>query len=224
MADNSGGPAHDPPETVAEVGEFGLIGRVTAGRGQPATTLLGPGDDAAHRGRGGRSGGREHRRPRRGRPLQTGLVHAGTGWAQGDRGQPGRHRRDGRGADRAARRARLPAHDQASEWSTGPRRRHVAGGDPAGAGVVGGDVVTANELVISVTALGDLQGREPSHPGRRLPRRRGRGVRPARLVGRRARRAGPGFPLAGAAWSARTGCRSRRTRRARRRPTPARRR
>ena len=40
----------EPPrdaETVAEVGEFGLIHRVTTGRAQPATTLLGPGDDAA---------------------------------------------------------------------------------------------------------------------------------------------------------------------------------
>ena len=37
----------DPRETVADIGEFGLIGRVTAGRRQPATTLLGPGDDAA---------------------------------------------------------------------------------------------------------------------------------------------------------------------------------
>src|SRR5215469_3684593 len=40
----------DPPDEsdpVAEVGEFGLIRRVTDGRTQPATTLLGPGDDAA---------------------------------------------------------------------------------------------------------------------------------------------------------------------------------
>ena len=34
-------------QTVAEVGEFGLIRRVTDGRRQPASTLLGPGDDAA---------------------------------------------------------------------------------------------------------------------------------------------------------------------------------
>src|SRR6266566_2055252 len=40
----------EPPEevdTVADVGEFDLIHRVTDGRAQPATTLLGPGDDAA---------------------------------------------------------------------------------------------------------------------------------------------------------------------------------
>src|SRR2546430_17344467 len=40
----------EPPgngETVADIGEFGLIRRVTTGRPQPAGTLLGPGDDAA---------------------------------------------------------------------------------------------------------------------------------------------------------------------------------
>src|ERR1041384_7888690 len=40
----------EPPrdaETVAEVGEFNLIHRVTTGRAQPETTILGPGDDAA---------------------------------------------------------------------------------------------------------------------------------------------------------------------------------
>src|ERR1700704_4699247 len=40
----------EPPDkggTVAELGEFGLIRRVTGGRTQPAGTLLGPGDDAA---------------------------------------------------------------------------------------------------------------------------------------------------------------------------------
>ncbi|HYZ36987.1 MAG TPA: AIR synthase related protein, partial [Pseudonocardiaceae bacterium] len=33
--------------SVAELGEFGLIARVTAGRTLPRHTLLGPGDDAA---------------------------------------------------------------------------------------------------------------------------------------------------------------------------------
>ena len=40
----------EPPrdaETVAAVGEFNLIHRVTTGRAQPETTILGPGDDAA---------------------------------------------------------------------------------------------------------------------------------------------------------------------------------
>src|SRR5919198_5929275 len=40
----------NPPSddgTVADLGEFALIRRVTGGRTQPAGTLLGPGDDAA---------------------------------------------------------------------------------------------------------------------------------------------------------------------------------
>ncbi|HEX9335009.1 MAG TPA: thiamine-phosphate kinase, partial [Pseudonocardiaceae bacterium] len=35
----------DEVDTVADVGEFDLIARVTDGRAQPASTLLGPGDD-----------------------------------------------------------------------------------------------------------------------------------------------------------------------------------
>src|SRR5918911_1729761 len=35
------------PGSVAELGEFGLIARVTVGRSLPPGTLLGPGDDAA---------------------------------------------------------------------------------------------------------------------------------------------------------------------------------
>ena len=39
-------PPSDPP-SVAELGEFGLIARITAGRASAPGTLLGPGDDAA---------------------------------------------------------------------------------------------------------------------------------------------------------------------------------
>ena len=39
----------------------------------------------------------------------------------------------------------------------------------AGAGIVGGDVVSADQIVISVTALGDLQGRAPVTRGGALP-------------------------------------------------------
>ena len=34
-------------QTISQVGEFGLINRVTSGRAQSPGTLLGPGDDAA---------------------------------------------------------------------------------------------------------------------------------------------------------------------------------
>ena len=39
----------------------------------------------------------------------------------------------------------------------------------AGAGLVGGDVVTSKEIVISVTALGDLAGRQPVTRGGAMP-------------------------------------------------------
>src|SRR5436190_5854227 len=37
----------EPAETLAGVGEFAVIDRLVAGRDQPATVVLGPGDDAA---------------------------------------------------------------------------------------------------------------------------------------------------------------------------------
>ncbi len=46
LPERAASPDADQP-TVADLGEFGLIERVTAGRVQPASTVLGPGDDAA---------------------------------------------------------------------------------------------------------------------------------------------------------------------------------
>ena len=37
----------EPAETLAGVGEFAVIDRLVKGRDQPATVVLGPGDDAA---------------------------------------------------------------------------------------------------------------------------------------------------------------------------------
>ncbi|MCV7186620.1 thiamine-phosphate kinase, partial [Mycolicibacterium murale] len=37
----------DAGETLAQVGEFGVIARLVAGRRQPPSVVLGPGDDAA---------------------------------------------------------------------------------------------------------------------------------------------------------------------------------
>ena len=61
-------------DTVAEIGEFGLIRQATGDRPQPSTTLLGPGDDAAVVAA---PDGRVvvATDARGGRALQAGLVH-----------------------------------------------------------------------------------------------------------------------------------------------------
>ena len=168
MADNRGGPAHDPPETVADVGEFGLIERVTAGRVQPATTLVGPGDDgavvAAADGRVVAS-----------TDLLVEGVHFRLDWSTPE--HVGRKAIAVNMADIAAMGA-VPTALLVGLACPATTRSEVAEGlaagmwqeaAAAGAGLVGGDVVTASEIVISVTALGDLQGREPVTRGGARP-------------------------------------------------------
>jgi len=168
VADNRGGPAHDPPETVADVGEFGLIERVTAGRVQPATTLVGPGDDgavvAAADGRVVAS-----------TDLLVEGVHFRLDWSTPE--HVGRKAIAVNMADIAAMGA-VPTALLVGLACPATTRSEVAEGlaagmwqeaAAAGAGLVGGDVVTASEIVISVTALGDLQGREPVTRGGARP-------------------------------------------------------
>jgi thiamine-monophosphate kinase len=146
--------------SVGDLGEFGLIERITARLPLGAATLLGPGDDAAVVA------------------TPDGRVAAST-----DLLVDGRHfRRDwstpydiGRKAaaqnlaDIAAMGAVPTAllvglatpPDLAAFWA-----ERFADGlreecDLVGAGVVGGDVVRSDVLLVAVTALGDLQGRPP---------------------------------------------------------------
>jgi thiamine-monophosphate kinase len=168
VADNRGGPAHDPPETVADGGEFGLIDRVTAGRRQPATTLLGPGDDAALVSA---SDGRVTAST----DVLVEGVHFRLDWSTPE--HVGRKAIAVNMADIAAMGAvptallvglacpRTTRADVAEGLAAGMWQEAVS----VGAGLVGGDVVTAKEIVISVTALGDLQGREPVTRGGAMP-------------------------------------------------------
>jgi thiamine-monophosphate kinase len=146
--------------SVAELGEFGLIARVTAGRALSPAALLGPGDDAAVLAAAD------------GRVVVTTDVlvegvHFRLDWSTPH--QVGRKAIAASLADVAAMGAvptavvvglAVPGSTPVSTvdgladglWEEAGR---------AGAGIVGGDVVSSAEIVVSVTALGDLQGRAP---------------------------------------------------------------
>jgi thiamine-monophosphate kinase len=168
VADNRGGPAHDPPETVADVGEFGLIDRVTAGRRQPPTTILGPGDDAA-------IVAAADGRVVASTDVLTEGVHFRLDWSTPE--HVGRKAIAVNMADIAAMGAVPTAllvglacpRSTKAEVAEGLANGMWQEATLAGAGLVGGDVVTAKEIVISVTALGDLVGREPVTRGGALP-------------------------------------------------------
>lgn len=168
MADNRGGPAHDPPETVADVGEFGLIDRITAARRQPPTTILGPGDDAA-------LVAAADGRVVASTDVLTEGIHFRLDWSTPE--HVGRKAIAVNMADIAAMGA-VPTALLVGLACPRSTRTEVAEGlaagmwqeaTYAGAGLVGGDVVTAKEIVISVTALGDLAGREPVTRGGAMP-------------------------------------------------------
>ncbi|TWP45447.1 thiamine-phosphate kinase [Lentzea tibetensis] len=153
----------EPPrdaETVAEVGEFRLIHRVTAGRAQPPTTLLGPGDDAAvvavPDGRVVAS-----------TDVLVEGVHFRLDWSSPE--QVGRKAAAVNLADIVAMGA-LPSAllvgfacppDTPASLVEGVMTGLWAEAAVAGAGVVGGDMVSSPTLVISITALGDMNGLEP---------------------------------------------------------------
>lgn len=146
--------------TVGEAGEFGLIDRIIARLAPSDHAVLGPGDDAA-----------------------VILAPDGRVVASTDLLVEGRHfRRDWSGgydigrkaaaqslADIAAMGAVTTAllvglgcpADTAMEWcdSLVDGMRDEAA--TVGAAVVGGDLVRAEQVILAVTALGDLQGREP---------------------------------------------------------------
>lgn len=146
--------------SIAEAGEFGLIGRITSRLGSGEATLIGPGDDAA-------------------------VVRAADGRvvASTDVLVEGRHfRRDWCGPEDVGHRAAaanladiaamgavptallvalcIPAGLDIS-WVEGLADGLSAEAGLVGATVVGGDTSSSPTLTIAVTALGDLRGADP---------------------------------------------------------------
>lgn len=148
----------DDAETLAAVGEFAVIDRLVAGRRQPETVQLGPGDDAAV------VSATDSRVV-----VSTDMLVEGTHFRL-DWSSPhdiGRKAIAQNAADIEAMGAATtafvvafgaPGDTQAQlalELADG--MWHEAG--LLGTGIVGGDLVSAPQWVISVTALGDLAGR-----------------------------------------------------------------
>ncbi len=145
---------------MADVGEFGVIDRVTRGRVRSPDTLLGPGDDAALVAAPGGSV-----------VATTDMLVQGRHFRL-DWSSPidiGRKAVAQNAADIAAMGARCtgflvalgcPA-DTPISVTDGLTDGLWLEAERAGAGIVGGDLVQTDSLVISITALGDLEGRSP---------------------------------------------------------------
>ncbi|MDT5017501.1 MAG: thiamine-monophosphate kinase [Mycobacterium sp.] len=159
----------EPAETLAGLGEFAVIDRLVAGREQPDTVALGPGDDAAVVfARDGKT------------VVSTDMLVEGRHFRL-DWSTPhdiGRKAIAQNAADIEAMGAAAtafvvafgaPGHTpsaQALELADGMWQEASL----LGAGIVGGDLVSAPQWVVSVTALGDLDGRaavrlDGAHPG-----------------------------------------------------------
>ncbi len=146
--------------TLQQLGEFAVIDRLVRGRRQPATVLLGPGDDAALVSAGdGRT------------VVSTDMLvqdsHFRLDWSTPQ--DVGRKAIAQNAADIEAMGARAtafvvgfgaPAETPAAQASALVDGMWEEAGR-IGAGIVGGDLVSCRQWVVSVTAIGDLDGRAP---------------------------------------------------------------
>jgi thiamine-monophosphate kinase len=146
--------------TVSDLGEFGLIKRITAGLGASESTLLGPGDDAAVLAA---PDGRvvvstdmlvENRHFRRDWSTANDIGHKAAARSLADI--------MAMGAVPTALLVGLAVPGATPiEWVDGlvaGMREECAG---VGAALVGGDVTAGDVITLGVTALGDLAGRSP---------------------------------------------------------------
>ncbi|MEP7179542.1 MAG: thiamine-phosphate kinase [Pseudonocardiales bacterium] len=146
--------------TVSELGEFGLIKRVTAGFVGAASTLLGPGDDAAVVAV---PDGRvvattdllvENRHFRRDWSTANDIGHKAAARNFADIAAMG-------AVPTALLLGFATPGDVALEWVDGLMAGLREECGEVGAAIIGGDVTAADVITLGVTALGDLQGREP---------------------------------------------------------------
>ncbi len=159
MRDQTGGASGESP-TLQQLGEFAVIDRLVRGRRQPAAVLLGPGDDAAVVSAG------------------DGRVVVSTDMLVQDR----HFRLDWSAPHDVGRKAIAQNAADIEAMGARPTAFVVAFGAPGdtsvadvdalvdgmwdeaqriGAGIAGGDLVSSPQWVVSVTVLGDLQGRAP---------------------------------------------------------------
>jgi thiamine-monophosphate kinase len=150
----------EPGLTLRQVGEFGMIDRLLAGRRQPPTTALGPGDDAAVVVAGdGRT------------VVSTDMLvqdrHFRLDWSTP--ADVGRKAVAQNAADIEAMGARptafvvafgAPPETLAARVSALANAMWDEAGR-IGAGIVGGDLVNCPQWVVAVTVLGDLAGAAP---------------------------------------------------------------
>ena len=148
----------EPADTLAGLGEFAVIDRLVAGREQPDTVALGPGDDAAIVfARDGKT------------VVSTDMLVEGQHFRL-DWSSPhdiGRKAIAQNAADieamGAAATAFVVAFGAPGDTPSGQALELADGmwqeARLLGAGIVGGDLVSAPQWVISVTVLGDLDGR-----------------------------------------------------------------
>jgi thiamine-monophosphate kinase len=161
-----------PDPTLGELGEFGLIDRLTRGRRQPADIAVGPGDDAAvvfaADGRVVVSTDMlvesRHFRLDWSTPHDVGrkAVAQNAADIEAMGGRPTAFV-VGFGAPPEASTAQVSALADGM-WDEAGR---------IGAGIVGGDLVSSPQWVVSMTVLGDLGGRAPvlrsgARPGSRI--------------------------------------------------------
>jgi thiamine-monophosphate kinase len=150
----------EPVDSLAGLGEFAVIERLIAGRQQPPVVAVGPGDDAAVlAGVEGRT------------VVSTDMLVEGSHFRL-DWSSPhdvGRKAIAQNAADVEAMGAAATAFVVAfgaPRDTSAARTVELADGmwqeaRRLGAGIVGGDLVSAPQWVISVTVLGDLAGRTP---------------------------------------------------------------